>query len=310
MLATACQECSRTEKDHAPDMEFDEPTLPAQRWGRRAAALCALTMACGGAATLPAPPLTTTPQPASVPASAGPSVDDAVRDAMRGQQTLEPSFFEGDALRPAIVRKAREVGEAIFVEARVPGGTLMDVLFAGSLASYEYTADTDADLHLVIQSTATDPELFSAYLKTLNAQMHHESGIRFLGRPVQITFTTMPDAQGGAYSVVKDAWVTRPVRAPVAFSEAELRAALADFGRQRDAEVDAFRAAPVTYDCQRLVRVRAALKAKRSEGLASPAGVVSLGNVSYRVIRRLGWFDDLEHVYEVCRDGRWSLPGP
>ncbi len=272
----------------------------------------AALFACGGAPSPASAPAAPASAPAAPAATTMPTVtvDEAVRDAMRGNEQLSPIFFEGGALRPEVAKKAREVGEEMFRAANVPDGRLADILFAGSLASYEYTRDSDADLHLVVESSTPDPKLFVAYLRALSTTLHQDTGMRFLGVPMQITLVATPDAQGGAWSVVKGAWAHRPERRPVRFAEAELRAAVDGFARARDLEIAEYRRAPATFDCARLAKLRSELKDARGKGLASEAGVVSLGNMSYRVVRRLGWFDEVERVHAQCLDARRSLVRP
>lgn len=223
------------------------------------------------------------------------SLDTAVADALRGNERLSPLFFpDGATLDARVAAKARALGERTFQQLGVPGATLVDVMFAGSLASYEYTDDSDVDVHVLVEfGPACDPKLRDAWLRSVNAGLHLDVGVSYLGRPVQVTVRDSDDDQGGTWSVLHGAWRHQPVRKPVTFTEAELRAQVSAFLHEREQLVFDWSHDTGGFDCDRFKAPQKRMRELRGEGLKA-GGVTSLGNMTYRLVRRLGYFEELE----------------
>jgi hypothetical protein len=251
---------------------------------------CATTGAKGAASALPAVTL-----------------DEAVADVMRGNQGLCDLFFHDERLDEDVSRHSLALGQRTFASLGLPDAELVDILFSGSLASYEYTRDSDVDVHVVVRlGPSLAPEARPAFMRVLNGLLHDDVGIRFRGRAVQVTVLDVDDDQGGAWSVLKGAWHRRPEHNTVHFPEADLRQAIAAFQAERAAVLDAWAHHDATFDCQRFAAPGRRLKKLRGEGLKAE-GVVSLGNMTYRLVRRLSALDELWTLQRACEHAADSL---
>jgi hypothetical protein len=243
--------------------------------------------------------------------TARPGLDEAIAESMRGNRGLDGTFFVGDRLDPRVVQKSRALAEETWRQLAFPGAKLVDIVFAGSLADYTYEHDSDVDIHLVLDTSEAraknDPKVLGAYMAAVNNDLHEPNGVRFLGREVQLTLTDSVDELGGIYSVLHDDWVRHPVHEPLSFTAAELRGFAEDFLRQRDALVHAYHAAPMTFDCRRFLGLHGDLRAVRKRALEQGGGVTTLGNMGYRLVRHLGWFDELDRLQNECLDRQHSL---
>lgn len=113
-----------------------------------------------------------------------------------------------------------------------PNNLLKDVLFLGSLASYNYSSYSDVDLHLLVdlsllKLTADQEALVKSYfnLKKNDWNAKH-SHLLVKGHDVELYVQDVNEenAANGIYSLVQDRWLKLPVRMPDhSFSEKQVK---------------------------------------------------------------------------------------
>jgi len=143
---------------------------------------------------------------------------DNMNEAIEKHDTLNPKLFENNSLKPEIRKKAEEVVNEflrILAEDEVRLD-VRDVILTGSNASYNYTADSDVDLHILANTTQfDDPEqlhkkLYNCYRRIFESKFD----ISFYGIPVEVYVETEdnPVVSNGIYSVMYDKWVKEPTK--------------------------------------------------------------------------------------------------
>ena len=129
---------------------------------------------------------------------------------------LNPKIFDGSKLKPEVREKAIEISNELIKtleEDEIPF-KLKDLVLTGSNASYNYTKDSDADIHLVADMSGIDdpdglyPALFSAYKSAFN----NKYNIDFYGVPVEVYIESAdtPVVSNGIYSILNDEWIKEP----------------------------------------------------------------------------------------------------
>lgn len=142
--------------------------------------------------------------------------DFEVDEDIEKHEELNPKLFEGSKLKTEVREKALEISEELIKtleEADVPF-KLKDLVLTGSNASYNYTKDSDADIHLVADMSSIEdpdniyPALFNAYKSAFNNKYE----IDFYGVPVEVYIESSdtPVVSNGIYSILNDEWVKEP----------------------------------------------------------------------------------------------------
>ena len=133
--------------------------------------------------------------------------------------TLNPKLFgSDDKLKPIVLHKVKEIANE-FVKTLKDGEIeikIKDIILIGSNVSYNYTKDSDLDIHILADSKSLDcpydlySKLYSAYRSLFNKKL----SITFYGIPVEIYVETddTPRVSNGVYSVLKNDWVKEPVK--------------------------------------------------------------------------------------------------
>lgn len=133
-----------------------------------------------------------------------------MNEAIEKHNELNQKLFDGDHLKPEVREKAEEIiNEFLKILAEDEVKLIVrDVILTGSNASYNYTKDSDIDLHILANTTQfDDPEqlhkkLYSCYRRIFESKFD----ISFYGIPVEVYVETEdnPVVSNGIYSVMYD----------------------------------------------------------------------------------------------------------
>ena len=145
----------------------------------------------------------------------------SIAEDIEKHDTLNSVLFEGNKLKPEVREKLIKIANT-FIEGLAEDGikfNLKDIVFIGSNASYNYTKDSDIDLHLVADVDSLEcpdnlyPLLYGAYRALFNKKFD----IDFYGIKVELYVEPegAPTVSNGIYSVLNDAWIKEPTQVDI-----------------------------------------------------------------------------------------------
>ena len=129
--------------------------------------------------------------------------------------TLNQKLFDGEELKPEIKEKIEQIAYQFVKELNEDGirFTLKDIVLLGSNVSYNYTKDSDLDIHLIADSSGLEcpddlyPLLYSAYRSMFNKNYD----IKIKGIPAEI-YVEMdePVAKSNGIYSLNNGWLKKP----------------------------------------------------------------------------------------------------
>ena len=130
--------------------------------------------------------------------------------------TLKKDFWKNEQLNSRVRSKLLTIAGNFFEDLQLEEADLEDVTFTGSLANFNWTKNSDVDLHLLIDFAKIDEnydlvrEFFNA--KTANWNKNHD--ITIFGHQVEIYVQDTSDEHfsSGVYSIKNGTWDPRPER--------------------------------------------------------------------------------------------------
>ena len=141
-----------------------------------------------------------------------------VEEDIEKHDTLNPKLFEEGLLKPEVKEKVKEIVKTFLesLKSYEVKFNLKDVWLVGSNMSYNYTKDSDLDLHIIADMEGLNNEddiysnIYNAYASLFNKA--HE--IYFYGIPVEIYVESKenPLKINGIYSINSDSWIREPVQ--------------------------------------------------------------------------------------------------
>ena len=139
-----------------------------------------------------------------------------INEKIEKHAELNPKLFDGDKLKPEIRDKAEDVVNeflSILAEDEVLIN-VRDVILTGSNASFNYTENSDIDLHILARTADLDDpnKLYSKLYNCYRRLFERRFDISFYGIPVEVYVETEADpvVSNGIYSVMYDRWVKEP----------------------------------------------------------------------------------------------------
>lgn len=208
---------------------------------------------------------------------------------------LNPEYWEGDKLRPEI-RQAFLKNVLMFVESlKLPNFKAKDIIFTGSMANYNYTENSDADIHLLVDFKEIDEneDLVREFFLAKKAAWGDKI-IKIRGHEVEtfVQDTNEPTSMSSAYSIHKDEWLEKPMKNMIELDKEaiEMKAssimnAIDKLEHEADPDIA----------IQKIDSIRNKLRKMRSSGLHKE-GDFSLENLTFKVIRTAGYLDKLKEL--------------
>lgn len=181
---------------------------------------------------------------------------------------------------------------------------IVDVYLMGSSANYNWTPDSDVDVHIIIdyRRLQMPQETANKTVKTAGAQWNAEHNVLIKGHKVEMNLQNAAEQKPyvtGIYSLVKDQWIRRPVKLPIQINKGVLKF-------QYDAMKKYLLNALSTCDREQMKAAKKYLDAFRQYGLDT-YGELSYENLIFKMLRARGLIKQLKNSITGVYDQQMSV---
>jgi predicted nucleotidyltransferase len=185
-----------------------------------------------------------------------------------------------------------------------------DILLIGSNASYNYTKDSDIDLHILANAKAADYDkeiaaaLYGAYRTIFNKNLD----ISIYDIPLEIFVETEDSARvsNGIYSVKKNKWIKKPVAEEIPDYDKDALAKLVDEWESKCKDLIDDIKADKLEDEKKVVKMLEDIYDKlRKKGVSK--GEYAIENLTFKELRNKGYLDQLKDYRNELTSKRLSL---
>ena len=185
-----------------------------------------------------------------------------------------------------------------------------DVLLIGSNASYNYTKDSDIDLHILanVKATKYDKEIAEALYSAYRSLFNKNLDIEFFGIPIEIFIETEDSVRvsNGIYSVKKNKWVKKPIHEEIPEYDTKALSELVDKWETKCKELIDDIKADKLKDEKKVIKMLEDIYEKlRKKGIAK--GEYSIDNLTFKELRNKGYLDQLKDYKNDLISKRLSL---
>ncbi len=230
-------------------------------------------------------------------------VGDFVKGNVAYNRLLSPVAWSGDELRlpvkVALLRAAKFFTDYL----DIPNFRVIDVVLTGSMANYNYTKFSDFDLHVVTSYSDLDcDDLAEAFYRAKKSIWNDRHDITIGGHDVELYVEDVeqPPVSAGMYSLLQDQWIKKPEFNPPAIDDRAINLKVADLAKQIDVAVDR------ADDPADISRITDKLRRMRRSGLDT-TGEFGVENLTYKILRNLGYLDKLETEFNKQQDQAISI---
>jgi len=223
---------------------------------------------------------------------------------------LNQKIWDGASLRGEVRGKLMQIADAWRDFAKIHPETVTDVILTGGNANYNYTNQSDLDLHLIINrgefnNSAIDRAFVDEYLqdkKILWTLTHGD--INIYGYPVELYAQDIheePHSGQGVYSVRYNHWIQSPEYLNLNFeSDPNLQDKVDFYKDMIDKLVDQ------QADSDSIDTLKDRIKSMRGDSIAQ-GGEFAFGNLVFKELRNSGYLDKISNYEKTTKDKSLSL---
>jgi len=217
---------------------------------------------------------------------------------------LNPKFWVNIFLKEEVRKKLLEISKEWLKFAEIPNSAVKDIVFTGGNANFNYTDDSDLDVHIILDKSkipnCSDEEYFKD--KKLIWSLTHD--ISVYGAEVevyaQLGEVNIPKNQG-VYSLKTGKWVVKPENLELDFEHDDLLKKKID-----DAIYQIDHALQNTTDTKAAEKLLEKFQKLRKHAIAKN-GEFTQDNLIFKELRNRGYLDKIREFIVKLTDKRLSI---
>jgi hypothetical protein len=215
-----------------------------------------------------------------------------------------------NSLKDQVRDKLLQIADAWVAFTKIPPSLIHDVVITGGNVNYNYTPNSDIDLHIVMSRSAINPDraFVDEYLqdKKILWTLQHPD-ISIYGYPVELyaqDIDEKPHSNQGVYSLIQNRWLARPQMLDLHFED--------DYHLQKKVQfykdmIDKMIADNASDDSIDILKDK--IKKMRGDSIAKD-GEFAFGNLIFKDLRNAGYLDKLNDYKKTKQDKILSLGRP
>lgn len=225
--------------------------------------------------------------------------------------SLHTKLWDGFSLNPKVLSSLTRIYKEFFDFLEVsPDYHVVDVLFTGSLANFNFTPYSDIDLHLVLDKSpdyCDDCGIdLRDFLDTKKNLWNSQHDISIFGFPVELYTQLQGEVltATGVFSVLHNKWLTKPEHLSDLsdkINEYAVNIKSKDIKQQIDSLISSD-----SDDLFEIKELKTKIKNMRKAGLKK-SGEFSVENLVFKDLRNTGYLDKLDKLKNTAYDRELSL---
>lgn len=214
--------------------------------------------------------------------------------------TLSPKIWVNNKLKPEVAKKLKEIADAFIEFLEIPRNAIKDIVVTGSMASYNYTPQSDIDLHLLVDfdKVHKDCPIVGDFLISKKNEFNKNHDIFIYGIPVEVYAEAEDNdnVHNGLYSLTANSWIDEPKKLKPLDNDVAVKAKYKEF----------LEAAKNVKDGEVANDLIQKIKRMRKAGLAKE-GEFSVENLVFKKLRNEGVIGKLMDIRKEDVDKELSL---
>jgi hypothetical protein len=211
------------------------------------------------------------------------------------QDTLNPALWSDgkfdSKIRVALLKIAKHFIEFLDVPAKIK-----DVTLTGSNVNYNWTLQSDIDLHVILDYSDIDEnvDLVRNLMMAKKNIWNNNYPLKYRDMDIELYAQddTEPHTSTGVYSLLQDKWINKPSAEKIQVNDADIIAKSEPFAYM----IDNIKSDDPNV-IERIETLKSKLKKFRQCGLES-GGEYSLENLAFKQLRRSGHLERLNNIYK------------
>lgn len=224
-----------------------------------------------------------------------------VDSAVQFHRELNPKLWNSNVLKKEVRYKLLQIAKHFVAFIDIPELRLKDITISGSNAAYSYTAQSDIDLHLVVDVPPEQEMHLKPLFDAKKNQYNFNHDIKIKGIDVEVYVQPSIDEHHslGIYSILDDKWISEPTMSTVKLNDTDVKAKVENY-------LNKIMQAMTADDVETAQSVQQEISKLRKAGLEQ-GGEFSIENVAFKVLRAKGFIQQLRQHILKLQDKALSL---
>jgi hypothetical protein len=218
---------------------------------------------------------------------------------------LNPKIWNGTDLKPEVRGKLLQIADKWASFANIPNSAIIDVILVGGNANYNYTDNSDLDLHLVVtkENISDCGDLLDDYLRDKKQLWAFTHDITIYGYDVELYAQDVsipyPTNQG-VFSVTKNQWLVMPQKQEVDYNNPLLIQKIQYYIDKIDDLI------AMNADEEAFEKMKEKFRTMRAAAIQK-GGEFSFENLIFKDLRNRGYLDRMTQYLRSKQDRELSL---
>ena len=237
------------------------------------------------------------------------SVTESIDTKLDYHEFLNPALWDdNEELKPGVKDALGKIANKFSEFVDVKQLKIVDYIITGSNCGYNYTSQSDIDLHVLVDATALgDNPLTEPFLRAKKSLWNSGHDITVKGFTVELYAEDVNNEDDklvatGVYSLLHDEWIKKPTYEAVTIDDKAVQAKAESIMQQIDMLVDGKSDA----DAEEIAILWEHIRKMRKSGLEK-GGEFSIENLAFKAVRNNGYFDKLRDYEQHKEDEDLTL---
>ena len=228
---------------------------------------------------------------------------------LKPRDALFPKFWKNNNLNAIVGRKLMEIADEV-IKGLDLGIEVEDVVVTGSIASYNWHALSDIDLHIMIDFEKIDDnfDLVKRMLDQIRINWNKKHNILIANKEVELYFQhyTEPHEANGIWSLALEKWLVLPVKLNPEIDIKTTEKKAEAIAQSIEHLFEIFKKEKYKEARDYAGKIKSKIAKMRQSGLAD-AGIYSPENLAFKMLRNSGYLEKLSTLNIEAYDKMMSL---
>lgn len=239
------------------------------------------------------------------------SKDNNIQEDIEKHNQLNPLLWNDDAtMKDEVISKLKEIADEFILnlqEAEIEAD-IDDIILIGSNANYNYTKNSDLDIHIILNNKDLEPKIAESLYGAYRSIFNKNYDISIYNIPVEI-YVELPGSDrisNGVYSIKNEKWLIEPTITEIPDLDTEKFENYFEVWENKYFDLVADYEDGLLEDELDIVNYINEVYELRKKGLAKE-GEYGIPNLIFKELRNRGYLDNLKEIKNKLISKRLSL---
>jgi len=218
-------------------------------------------------------------------------------------KTLCPELWDSDKhLDPEVRKVLLQIAFDFYMDTELQL-KIQDVYLLGSTANYNWTPESDIDVHIVVDGSTLglDQKTREKFFRSLAGKWNLEHDIKVKGHEVELYIQDINEKNSATaiYSLVKDQWIKPPTPEKLSIDKEQIQ-------KKYSMWVECINDTIQKKDDKKLKKILESLRKYRQAGLTRE-GEFSTENIVFKILRSRGFLEKIKDAYNQFYDKKMTV---